>query len=534
MYEEERMNIISQCFNYFKTGPDKPLLENNEEITRLFERKRTSVFLSLLFGYSFFYVSRLSFSVAKKSMIDADILNAEQMGKIGFAFFITYAFGKLTNGFLADRSNIRRFMSTGLLVSSVIVILFGFTRLFLLFVILWGINGWFQSMGSAPSGASISQWFSNKERGTRYGLWSMAHSIGEGVTFAVTALIIAAAGWQWGFWSAGFISIVVALLLFKTLADRPRTYGLPLVADYKNDHPGNADLEQDSVNRAQFGVIKNPYVWILGISCVAMYIARYGVNSWGVLYLQEAKSYSLVTAGFILFLAKIMETVGAVTSGFVSDFFFKSRRNVTTLMYGLIKILGLIILFIVPSTYLFTLDKSAAQYLTEGDVGPALINTFEDKGIVLQQEARVSLAQDGDEKEWHIDYDKWYLFWKGFRIEQNDTNLNVSRKFEPLHLVGISLFAFGLGGLLVFLGGLIAIDICSKRASGAAMGLVGMFSYVGAAFQDWISGSLIEAGKMTVHGQTIHDFDKAFYFWLGAAIVAVLISCTLWKVKPKD
>jgi OPA family sugar phosphate sensor protein UhpC-like MFS transporter len=528
------MIIISRLFNYFRTGPDRPLLENQDEITRVYERKRTSVFLSLLFGYSFFYVTRLSFSVAKKSMIDADILNAEQMGKIGFAFFITYAFGKLTNGFLADRSNIRRFMSTGLLVSSLIVILFGFTKWFLLFVILWGINGWFQSMGSAPSGASISQWFSNRERGTRYGLWSMAHSIGEGVTFAVTAVVIAAVGWQWGFWSAGLISIVVALVMFKTLADRPRTYGLPLVADYKNDHPGEVDLEQDSVNKAQFGVIKNPYVWILGISCTAMYVARYGVNSWGVLYLQEAKSYSLVTAGFILFLAKIMETIGAVSSGVVSDFIFKSRRNVSALVYGLIQIIGLVILFFAPSTYLFSLDESVTPYLTEGDVRPALMDIFEDKGIVLKQGARISVVGEGDEKEWHIDYDKWYLLWKGFRIERNDTSLNVSSKFHLLHLVGISLFGFGLGGLLVFLGGLIAIDICSKRASGAAMGLVGMFSYVGAAFQDWISGSLIEAGKMTVNGRTVHDFNHAYYFWLGAAIFAVLISCTLWKVKPKD
>lgn len=528
------MNILSRFLNYFRTGPDRPLLENSNEISRIYERKRTSVFISLLFGYSFFYVTRLSFSVAKKSMIDAGILNAEQMGKIGFAFFITYAFGKLTNGFLADRSNIRRFMSTGLLVSSLIVILFGFTRWFWLFVIIWGINGWFQSMGSAPSGASISQWFSNKERGTRYGLWSMAHSIGEGVTFAVTAVIVAAVGWQWGFWSAGLISVVVALLMYRTLADRPRTYGLPLVADYKNDHPGEADLGQDSVNKAQFGVIKNPYVWILGISCTAMYVARYGVNSWGVLYLQEGKCYSLVTAGFILFLAKIMETVGAVSSGIVSDFVFKSRRNVSTLTYGLIQVFGLIILFFAPSTYLFSLNDTAMQYLKEGNVGPVLIAKFKDNGIVLKQTARISLVESGDEKEWHIDYGKWYLSWKGFRIERSSSGLNVSRKFHPLHLVGISLFGFGLGGLLVFLGGLIAIDICSKRASGAAMGLVGMFSYVGAAFQDWISGGLIEAGKMTVNGRTVHNFDKAFYFWLGAAVFAVLISCTLWRVKPKD
>ena len=42
-----------------------------------------------------------------------------------------------------------------------------------------------------------------------------------------------------------------------------------------------------------------------------------------------------------------------------------------------------------------------------------------------------------------------------------------------------------------------------------------------------------EAGKMTVNGQAVHDFSQAFYFWLGSAIVAVLLSCALWNVKPK-
>ena len=102
-----------------------------------------------------------------------------------------------------DRSNIGRFMSTGLLVSAVILIAFGFTHAFWLFVLLWGVNGWVQSMGSAPSGASISQWFSNKERGRRYSTWSMAHPLGEGMSMVLTATIISYLGWRWGFWAAG-------------------------------------------------------------------------------------------------------------------------------------------------------------------------------------------------------------------------------------------------------------------------------------------------------------------------------------------
>jgi OPA family sugar phosphate sensor protein UhpC-like MFS transporter len=91
-----------------------------------------------------------------------------------------------------------------------------------------------------------------------------------------------------------------------------------------------------------------------------------------------------------------------------------------------------------------------------------------------------------------------------------------------------------LGGLLVFVGGLIAIDICSKRASGAAMGMVGMFSYLGAAVQDKVSGKLIQAGSVTVDGRLTHDFNNAFLFWMGAAVASVALACLLWNVKAKD
>lgn len=526
--------ILRPISNYFATGQDKPLLENKERIARIYEKKRRLVFSSIVFGYSFFYVCRLSFSVAKKPMIDGGILNAAQMGKIGFALLIAYAFGKLINGFLADRSNIRRFMSTGLLVSAVINILFGFTDLFMIFVILWFFNGWFQSMGAAPSAVAMSQWFSNRERGTRYGLWSAAHSIGEGLTFVGTAVVIEYYGWRWGIRGAGAITILVAMLIFKTLCDRPQTYGLPSVADYKNDHAMESKGAKFSIGLAQLEVLKNPYVWIIGLASASMYISRYGINNWGVLYLQEAKNYTLISAGAILGWAKIMETAGAVSSGFVSDFLFKARRNVVTLMYGSLEVIGLIILFMGPSTHLFSLDSSYKQHLNDSKINSEVTKAFEDHNIALPEGACLSCKEKEDKQIWQIKYDKWYFWWRGYNIEQVGTQLYIAAKYNAWHILGLSLFGFGLGGLLVFLGGLIAIDISSKKASGAAAGLVGMFSYIGAAIQDWVSGSLIEVGKMTVNGQTVHDFDNAFYIWLGAAILAVVLASVLWNVRAKE
>jgi sugar phosphate permease len=39
--------------------------------------------------------------------------------------------------------------------------------------------------------------------------------------------------WRWGFWGPGLACIIVAIILYINLADRPQTYGLPSVADYK-------------------------------------------------------------------------------------------------------------------------------------------------------------------------------------------------------------------------------------------------------------------------------------------------------------
>ena len=84
----------------------------------------------------------------------------------------TYAIGKFINGFLADHSNIRRFMATGILVSTVANIIVGVLGLltlrqtlisisafYVIFAILWGTNRWAQSMGAPPSIVALSRWY---------------------------------------------------------------------------------------------------------------------------------------------------------------------------------------------------------------------------------------------------------------------------------------------------------------------------------------------------------------------------------------
>ena len=445
-----------EFINFYRTGPDKPLFTaDDSEIRKVYERKRWSVFLSITIGYGLFYLCRLSLSVTKKPMLDEGVLSASQMGIIGSALFFTYAFGKLTNGFLADRSNIRKFISTGLLISAIVNLVIGFNTLFWLFVVLWGVNGWFQSMGSAPSVVSISHWFSNRERGTRYGIWSIGHSIGEGLTFVGTAFVVSALGWRWGFWGPGIVCVFVAIALYIFMSDRPQTYGLPPVADYKDDHSAGPPRDE-SIRELQLEVIKNPAVWILGLASACMYVARYAVNNWAILFLQEAKGYTLVEAGSILSAYPIMGILGAAASGVVSDRLFNARRNPPALIFGLMQIGSLCAFCFIPPGHVW------------------------------------------------------------------------------LDVLSMAVFGFALGALLCYLGGLMAVDLCSKRASGAAMGLIGMFSYLGAAFQDWMSGYLIDAGRTMVDGVAVYDFDRVVLFWIGASVLSLVLAAMVWNAKAKD
>lgn len=447
--------MLNKIILFFKTGEDKPLLKDESEINRIYKQKRWSIFISLILGYGFFYTCRLGLSVAKKPILDAGVLSVSDMGIIGSVLLYVYAIGKFTNGILSDRANIKRFMSIALLFSALVNILFGLTNLFILFVILWGFNGWFQSIGSAPSVVSICQWYSNRERGTRYGIWAGAHNIGEGLTFVGTAFLVSSFGWRAGFIGPGIICVFVALVLYQTLADRPQTYGLPHVADYKKDYSAGKPI-QENITLLQKQVLRNPYVWILGLSSALMYVVRYAINNWAILFLQESKNYQLVEASFVMGAYPIMGFIGASFSGFISDKFFSSKRNIPTLIYGIIQTTGVVLLFITPPG------------------------------------------------------NKW------------------------IDVVAMGLFGFGVGGLIVFLAGLIAVDITPKATAGTVKGLIGMFSYIGAATQDWISGFLIENSGLMVNGKVVYDFQNAFVFWIGASVLSLILALTVWNVKPKE
>jgi OPA family sugar phosphate sensor protein UhpC-like MFS transporter len=446
-------------FRVFSTGEDRPLIDDQNLVDRLYKRHRMRIMLAITIGYGLVYTCRLALSMVKKPLIDGGIFTPVELGIIGSALFYTYAFGKLTNGFLADHMNLKFFFAFGVLISALINIGMGFSTILWVSVVLWALNGWFQGFGAPTGAVALATWFSNSERGRMYGIWSTAHAIGEGLTFVGVAGLVTLWGWRAGFWGPGLMCIVVAAGLYWLMQDRPQTLGLPRVAEWKNDFVSSDEGSKDkkeSTWAVQRTILKIPAIWVLALASASIYVTRYAINSWGVLYLQEAKGYTLMQAGAAISVNTIAGILGALAFGFASDKIFNARRPPTNVIFAFMEIIGLLMVFFGPP-------------------GKPLFMT-----------------------------------------------------------VAFFIYGFGLTGLVTSLGGLFALDIAPKRAAGAAMGFIGVFSYIGAALQDQISGHLIERGITIIDGVRHYDFTTVIWFWVGSSVLSFILATSLWRVRMSD
>ncbi len=329
------------------------------DINAQFRRHRIRVMLAITLGYGFIYTCRLGLSIVKKPVIDDGIYTIEELGMIGAALFYSYAFGKFFNGFLSDHFRPRLFFSVSIFVAAVINLFMGFTSFVWVAVMLWALNGWFQGMAAPSAAISITNWFSIHERGRRYGVWSASHSIGEAITFLVIAAIVDAWGWRYGFITPGILCIVVAAWVYSFLQNAPPTVGLPTVHEWLDE-----ESEQDTAKstwQTQKVVFGIKAMWIVALSSGLMYITRYAVNSWGILYLQETHGYDLKEAGAFLFINTIAGIVGSIAYGYLSDRIFDARRPPANLIFAIVEVLALFVIFYGPDNY-FVLMAAFAIY----------------------------------------------------------------------------------------------------------------------------------------------------------------------------
>lgn len=444
-------------YTYFRVSKPVPEKVPQEAVPGTYKRLRNSTFWGVTLAYSIFYICRLAMSVVKKPLIDDGIFSAGELGIIGSAFLLVYAAGKFVNGIICDYCNIKRFMAAGLGVSALLnllmgvlglvspmVSLFGGVMLFLVFSIVWGLNGWAQSMGAPPAVISLSRWFSLKQRGTYYSILSSTPYLGKTVSFILLGFIVSWLGWQSGFIFAGLAGLAGFAVIVLFVKDNPESQGLPSIQEITGDKLSKAD--KMPTKELQKYVFKNPGIWVIALSSAFVYITQYAISDWGILYLEEGKGFSDIQAPQIISFSEAFGIAGTLLAGWISDRLFKGGRIIPVILSGMLCLVAL-------SLFLFT----GGSYL--------------------------------------------------------------------MNIVYVSLFSLAIGIVFCIVAGLMALDIVPRKATGTALGIVGIFSYVAAGIQSVVSGFLIQHGS----AGGSYDFTATAYFWIAACLLSFLLPVVAWR-----
>lgn len=352
--EKERIEgMLRAVFNFFKEPPAKEVMEDNVKVAKDYSHWRTRMFYSCFIGYVVFYLCKKNIAVALPGLSESFGYTNTELGLLGSSLYLTYGVGKFVNGVLADGSDVRKFLPTALimsaianllfLISALVVkpghILFGLpsgTILLWLFAFFWGANGWFQSAGFPAVAKSLTYWYSNSERGTKWSLWSCSHQTGTFLSVIVSGFLVQHYGWKMAFAVPSALAVLVALWLMNRLRDRPQSIGLPCVERFRNEPVSETGEEVDNRTYGQIfkeNILFNKTLWLLAIAYIFVYVIRFGCEDWMVKYLTEAKGNPIDLAAQKLSALPLFGIAGTILAGVISDKIFKGQRAPVNLIY---------------------------------------------------------------------------------------------------------------------------------------------------------------------------------------------------------
>lgn len=235
------------------------------------------------------------------SIIAIDLgLTATQMGVILGVWILLYVPLAIPVGLLIDQIRIKRAIFVGLVLIALSGVLRGFAVNFptmVLFVAIFGLGGPFISIGMAKT---IAVWFVGEERGVASGIYLTGFFVGSGTVLALTNTLFLP---LFGTWQATLVFYGILGFIFAAFWVLFAREG-PLVL--------RKDTLLTTLKDGLSALLKEKYVWLVGLIAFMLFIAAYGFNSWLPTLLQ-LKGMTPALAGILASVPRWAGILGSVS-----------------------------------------------------------------------------------------------------------------------------------------------------------------------------------------------------------------------------
>lgn len=297
-------------------------MKNN---SKKFKEYAWKMLLSFGFVYLFFYNGRQNINLVMTQMAEDFESTTTAIGVISSCLFWCYAFGQLVNGRLGAYFGYKKFMIIGIVMSTIMNILISFQSSILVISILWGLNGYFQSMVWSNGIGVLNKWWSKEKRGFATGIATAFSGLAQVVTYlsvSLCILLFPGLGWRAGF-RFPIIPILFLLIPFCILFnEKPEDVGLdPIIKERKKQ------VESKNFFYPYKKLFSKPKMILFCIISAIAGIGRYGLLTWIPTYFIETMNLSIKDGIFSCILLPIGQALAMFVFPFLTDKLFKGKRE---------------------------------------------------------------------------------------------------------------------------------------------------------------------------------------------------------------
>jgi len=296
---------------------------------------RWAVFGILALAYFFVYFHRMSTAVVSTDLQITFGVGAASIALLSSMYFYAYAIMQLPSGLLTDNLGPRKTVSIFTVIAAAGAILTGIASTFIMVTagrLLIGIG---VAMVYIPTMKVLAAWYRKNEFASLSGILLAVGNLGALSAAAPLALMSDALGWQQVFIILGVITLVIAVLAWIIIRDRPSDMNLPSIQEIEAEEtdepvPKTKTMEKIPMGKALkmiFGA--GMKFWPLAIWFFFMYgsIMVYQ-GLWAGPFYHDILGWDKATYGLVLTFIGIGMILGCPTAGYISDKILKSRKKV--------------------------------------------------------------------------------------------------------------------------------------------------------------------------------------------------------------
>jgi len=294
-------------------------------MTRTLRQGQRQVMVMAWVTYAGYYLCRLNFGQVQAAMgkdLGLDIL---ALGEILFVSQICYVVGQVINGMICDRVGARAMAATGAFGSAAMCIALPFASDLPWLMVVWGANGFFQSMGFSPCIRALANWYEPARRGRVNGIFAISYQVGNVAAWLLAAAAATAFGWRFAFFiPAGILAVIGAFSLIR-LVDSPHDAGWSLETNGPIDRA--SPRPPHSHKDALLATLRSGWIWAAGVAGAFTSVAFYGLTFWLPNYLQvRAGQGTQLTSATKAMLFPLAGCLGGLAAGWISDHWAKKSK----------------------------------------------------------------------------------------------------------------------------------------------------------------------------------------------------------------